>query len=78
MAFFEVNEGPVDRGIRAVVGVLALGGYLAGIASGIAGMLLAVIGVIALFTAVTGFCGVYRVLGINTCKAKLAGNPTKK
>jgi hypothetical protein len=62
-----INEGGVDRGLRAVLGLAILSlafvgpqtpwGYL---------------GLIPLVTAVVGFCPVYALLGINTCGTKTA------
>ena len=58
----KVNESPVDRIIRAVVGVVLLGlGVF--VVHGWVGIVLAVLGVVALFTAATGFCLLYRLFG---------------
>lgn len=62
------NEGTVDRSIRLVLGVAAAAAaVLVGIGSvpGIA--LLAVAGIL-LVTAAVGFCPLYRVFGISTCR----------
>ncbi|MBL8928868.1 MAG: DUF2892 domain-containing protein [Kineosporiaceae bacterium] len=61
------NEGPVDRGIRAVIGVIAaIAAFSVGAGSGL-GILLLVVAAIMLLTAATGFCPLYRVLGnLNT------------
>ncbi len=59
------NVGKVDRIIRLVIGlalvVLALywGCWFTGI-----------VGVAFLFSAAVGWCGLYKVLGISTCKIK--------
>ena len=64
----QVNEGKTDRIIRAVVGVvLAVLGF---VASGALSIILWIAGAIALITAATGFCGLYPLLGINTCSTK--------
>ncbi|MCU0262392.1 MAG: DUF2892 domain-containing protein [Candidatus Nanopelagicales bacterium] len=64
----KTNEGTIDRIIRAVVGVAALLGAFA-LGSGTLGfVLLLVVGAILLVTAAVGFCPLYRVFGINTCK----------
>jgi hypothetical protein len=59
------NAGPVDRGLRAVLGgaILALAfvgpqtpwGYL---------------GLVPLFTAAVGWCPLYSLFGISTCHTK--------
>ena len=58
-----VNEGKVDRAIRIVLGLALIAlvfvepktnwGWL---------------GLIPLITGLTGFCGLYKLLGINTCR----------
>ena len=61
------NEGTIDRVIRLVAG-LALGAaaFATGVGSTL-GIVLAVLAVIMLATAATGFCPLYRVFGLNTC-----------
>ncbi len=63
--FFAPNEGPVDRVIRAVLGVSL--GVLAYFMIGWLQIVLGVMAVVLVFTAITGFCGLYTLLGINTC-----------
>jgi hypothetical protein len=61
------NEGTIDRTIRVVIGSVALlAGYfwLGGTLQTIA----YVVGVVALATGLLGFCGLYSLLGISTCK----------
>lgn len=60
------NEGNVDRVIRLVAGIAAIA--LAIVAGGVLGVVLAVVGAILLVTAAVGFCPLYRVLGVNTCR----------
>lgn len=61
------NVGGIERPIRIVVGILALGigafGGLPPVGTGVA----LVVGAIALVTGVIGFCPLWTVLGINTC-----------
>lgn len=61
---FSPNEGNLDRGIRVIVGLamLAWGVY--------AQSWLGIIGVVLVITGLTGFCGLYKLLGINTCPLK--------
>ncbi len=68
---FTKNEGPLDRGIRAVVGALAL---IAGFTtlSGLWQIIAGVVGLMLLVTAAIGICPLYSVLGVNTCPAKPA------
>ena len=62
------NESSVDRIIRLVIGVVALiAAFAVGLGS-IGGIVLAVVGAVMLVTAAVGFCPLYRVFGISTCK----------
>ncbi|MFO0963692.1 MAG: DUF2892 domain-containing protein [Phycisphaerales bacterium] len=65
------NVGSVDRGLRALVGVVAL--VLAftqlQVTSGaVAGIVAAAVGVVMLLTAALGMCPLYIPLGLTTCK----------
>ncbi len=59
---FKRNEGPLDRGLRIVVGIA----LLAAAATGNLGAW-AWIGVVPLATGLLGSCPLYSLLGINTC-----------
>ena len=60
------NVGKIDRIIRAVVGVAALG---FGILNG--NIIADVVGAVLLFTSAIGWCPPYALLGINSgCKVK--------
>lgn len=62
------NEGTVDRSIRAILGVVAVvGAALVGLGSVPGIVLLAVAGIL-LATAAVGFCPLYRVFGVSTCR----------
>lgn len=64
----EKNVGDKDKTIRVIAGVILLG---VGISiQGVGGLLFAIVGVSLLFTAITGFCTLYKLFGINTCKLK--------
>lgn len=65
---FKVNEGTLDRIIRAVLGVGLIGGGFA--AAGTIAIVLWVAGVVLLGTAAAGVCLFYIPLGINTCSTK--------
>lgn len=70
MAIFK-NVGPIDRGLRVAVGIVALvlaftqfhvmSGALAGITA-------TAIGIIMLLTAAIGMCPLYLPLKLSTCK----------
>ncbi len=60
------NIGSTDRIIRIVVGLaLFFAAYSTG---GAAAIVLIVAAVIALATGLVGWCGLYALLGINTCR----------
>lgn len=60
------NVGSLDRVIRIIAG-----GALAVFASGSSGLAAGIMwaaAAVALFTGLVGWCGLYTVLGINTCR----------
>lgn len=62
------NESSADRIIRLIIAVAAIAGAFAvGIGSAL-GIVLAVVSVVMAVTAAVGFCPLYRVFGISTCK----------
>jgi len=63
-----VNEGTLDRVLRVILGVTLLWlGTVSGVLSSSMETLALVVGIAALATGITGFCGLYRLLGISTC-----------
>ena len=57
----------MDRAIRAIVGVVIL--YVAyAILTGLVAFLGYIVGIVLLFTAITGYCPLYKILGISTLK----------
>jgi len=68
---FKRNEGTVDRVIRAVAGLVLiwLGLWpLNGLQAATWGIVVGVVGLILVVTGITGFCLIYRLLGISTAK----------
>ena len=57
-----VNEGKADRLIRVIVGLAPIAMVFVGPRTNWGWL-----GLIPLITGLTGFCGLYRLLGINTC-----------
>ncbi len=57
-----VNEGKVDRAIRIVLGLALIALVFVGPKTNWGWL-----GLIPLATGLTGFCGLYKLLGINTC-----------
>ena len=62
----EKNVGGIDKVVRIVLGlvIIGLGIYFKN--------WLGLIGVVVLLTGLIGWCGLYSLLGINTCKIKKA------
>jgi len=57
------NENNTDRLIRAIVGVVLIGiGWLY-LGNNTLGLVFDVLGLVALFTAATGFCLLYKLFG---------------
>lgn len=66
------NVGAKDRTIRVIAGIILLG---IGISmQGVSGLICAIVGVGLLFTAITGFCSLYKLCGINTRKVRPESN----
>lgn len=61
------NEGTADRVIRVLLG-LVLGFLAYRHTGGIAGIwIFGILGAISFVTGLTGFCALYRLMGIRTC-----------
>ena len=60
----EINEGKLDKIIRIVLGLIFVA-CLFFIDGGLK-ILLGVVGVVLVVTGAIGFCGIYKLLGINT------------
>ena len=66
----EKNMNGVDRIIRVVIAIVAVA-VAAALGFGTVGAwLLLVVGAVMLVTAAVGFCPLYRVLGVSTCKVR--------
>lgn len=65
---FKTNEGNIDRVLRVVLGAALILGYFLNLGGSYNWLLL--IGIVPLLTGLVGYCALYSVLGINTCKMK--------
>jgi len=65
---FAKNVGTIDRAVRVVVGLALILGFA--LNPGAPYSWLYLIGIVPLATGVLGTCGLYSVLGINTCGLK--------
>lgn len=66
------NMGKLDRGIRAVVGLVLLSLVVVGPQT-----LWGLVGLVPLLTAIVGRCPAYDLLGVRTCSAP-AGSAAKR
>jgi len=66
----KINESPLDRIIRSVLGVLFFVLSLTGVVTGSLGVVLMVLGTILLLTGAIGFCPLYALLKVSTKKAQ--------
>lgn len=67
-----MNVGKLDKVIRGVIGVAAAAFAYFGVeAGGTLGIVLYVVAAIMIVTAAVGFCPLYRIIGVNTCKIDL-------
>jgi hypothetical protein len=64
----KTNESMVDRIIRGVAGLVLLALYFSNTVTGTLGIVLAVVGAVALLTGLVGFCPLYSLLKIQTNK----------
>lgn len=64
------NMGGADKLIRIILAVVFSVLYFTGTVTGTAGIVLLVLGAVFLLTSVIGFCPLYTLVGINTCKVK--------
>jgi len=63
------NVCGLDKVVRAVFGVAAIAvGVFRLFGGGFWGYIIIAAGVILIITAATGFCGIYTIFGISTCK----------
>ena len=64
------NVGTIDRVVRGLAGIAAIGAYSMGVVSGTWGIVALVAGVVLLGTAAIAWCPPYTLFGINTCGTK--------
>jgi hypothetical protein len=65
------NESTLDRAVRGVAGAGLLVAAVAGLglgSGGALGVVFGAVGAILLATALTGFCPLYRLFGVATCR----------
>lgn len=65
---FEKNMGMLDRAIRIVIAVVIAVLYFNGNLSGLTATVLGIFAIIFIITSFVGFCPLYSVIGLSTCK----------
>lgn len=71
------NESGADRGVRVVVGIIALVAsfmWLGLMDASVLGIVVAAVGGIMVLTGACGFCPAYRLVGLSTCKKESCGD----
>lgn len=72
----ERNVGERDRLLRTIFGIYAmLLGFL--YIQGAIGIILGILGLVALGTGITGWCGIYTLLGKSTVRAEEVTQPVE-
>lgn len=69
----KTNMGNADRLLRILVAAAIAVLFFTNTITGTLGYILLVVGGIFLLTSLAGYCPLYSVLGINTCRVKKAG-----
>ena len=64
------NVGSADKVIRILLAIVFTALYFTNTVTGTLGIVLLVLGAIFLLTSLMGFCPIYRIVGISTCKVK--------
>jgi hypothetical protein len=63
---FEINEAPIDRAIRIVLGIALAAVALGGAVSAPVLYVVWVVAALALVTGIVGFCPLYAILRVGT------------
>jgi hypothetical protein len=64
------NMGAVDRITRLVIAAIIITLYLTNVITGTIGIVLVTVAAIFLATSLIGFCPLYTLFNINSCKTK--------
>jgi hypothetical protein len=64
------NVGTTDKWIRILIALVIVALYFANVISGTLAVVLLIIAGMFIITGFVGFCGLYTLLGINTCRKK--------
>jgi len=64
------NIGPADRITRLILAAIIAVLYFANIITGTWGIVLLILAAVFVLTSFMGFCPLYSLFGVNTCKKK--------
>ncbi len=64
------NVGKSDKIVRLIIAIILVTLYFTNIVTGTLGIIFLVLAGVAVATAFMNFCGLYKIVGINTCKMK--------
>lgn len=64
------NVGSTDKWIRVIIALIIIALYFGNVITGTLAIVLLVVAGIFILTGFVGFCGLYTLLGINTCTKK--------
>lgn len=64
------NVGTTDKWIRIIIALIIVALYFANVISGTLAIVLLIVAGMFIITGFVGFCGLYTLLGISTCKKK--------
>jgi hypothetical protein len=66
----KTNMGVLDKVVRIIIAIVFSILYFTGTVSGTLGIVLMALGAIFVLTSFIGFCPLYTLFGISTCKTK--------
>lgn len=69
--FMKKNMGGADRIVRILVAALFAALYFGGYVTGTLGIVLLALGAVFVLTSLVGFCPLYTLFGIKTCKTQV-------
>jgi len=64
------NSGGMERIIRGILGIVLVLAWLLHWVVGTLALILGILGIIFVVTAAIGFCPIFSIIGVNTCKTK--------
>ncbi len=64
------NIGSTDKWIRVIIALIIIALYFGNVITGTLAIVLLVVAGVFILTGFVGFCGLYTLLGINTCSKK--------